>query len=223
MSQFSKNQKADPSGSVLGAFSEEDAARLSGITRNQLRLWDNNGLLQASYALDNRRQPYSRIYSFRDLVSLRVLNVLRNKHGVSVGHLKKVADKLAHFGDEKWTATVLYVLGRRVVFDDPGTSERREIVSEQRVFDIPLKAAISDTLEAIRKQNARSSGELGHVIKQKFVLNNQSVFDGTRVPVSAVLSYLERNASDQQILDEFPDLTLDDIAEARRLKSENAA
>lgn len=211
------------SAQVFGAFSEEDATKLSGATQNQLRLWDANGVLRASFSKENRRQPYSRIYSFRDLVSLRVLNVLRNKFGVSGQHLKQVAKKLAHLGDEKWTATTLYVLGKRVVFDDPETQERREVVSEQRVFDIPLKAAISDTLKEIERQNVRRNDEIGHIVQSKFVQGNQEVFEGTRVTVSAVIHYLERGATDALILAEFPDLTNEDIAEARRLYSSDAA
>lgn len=208
---------------VIGAFSEEDAIRLSGATQNQLRLWDANGVLEASFARSNRRQPYSRLYSFRDIVSLRVLNALRNRYGVSGQHLSDVACKLAHLGDEKWTATTLYVLGKRVVFNDPETDERREIVSNQRVFDIPLQAAISDTLQAIRDQNVRTEEEKGHFVKKKFVLSNQEVFDGTRVPVSAVKNYLDRGATDDEILSEFPDLTPEDIAVVRKQTSADAA
>lgn len=217
------NKQPHFSDNVLGAFSEVDASRLSGVTKGQLKQWDANGLLSASYAQENRRQPYSRLYSFRDVVALRVLNQLRNVHSVSAQHLKQVADKLAHLGDQRWTKTTLYVLGKKVVFDDPTTSERREVVSEQRVFDIPLKAAISDTLQAIRDQNVRTKEELGHTTKQKFVLQNQEVFEGTRVLVSAVLKYLERGYEDVEILAEFPDLTTDDIALARRFLTESAA
>ena len=197
--------------------------RLSGVSKNQLRLWDRTGLLPASFARKNRRQPYSRIYSFRDLVSLRVLNVLRNEFRVSSQHLHEVAKNLSEFGDEKWTATTLYVLGKRVVFDDPSTNERREVVGKQRVFDIPLRAAISGTRQAILNDNARTESELGHVIKQKFVLNNQAVFEGTRVPVSAVLAYVTRGYADEEILKEFPDLTSADLLEARRIANGNAA
>lgn len=208
---------------VFGAFSEEDATKLSGVTQNQLRLWDSNGVLEASFARKNRRQPYSRVYSFRDIVSLRVLNILRNRFGVSGQHLRQVAMKLGHFGDKKWTATTLYVLGKRVVFDDPDTEQRREVVSDQQVFDIPLRAAISDTLQAIRDQNARSEEEKGHVVQKKFVLSNQEVFDGTRVPVSAVVNYLRRGASERDILAEYPDLTAKDIAAAKALHATDAA
>lgn len=209
--------------SVIGAFGEEDAIKLSGVTLSQLRLWDRNGILNASYAKENRRQPYSRVYSFRDLVSLRVLNRLRNEYHVSGQHLKEVSDTLAHMGDDRWISTTLFVLNRKVVFDDPLTDLRREIVGGQRVFDIPLKAAVSDTHKAIRKLNERTSDELGKVTKKRFLMNNQTVFDGTRIPVSTVIHYLERGYSDKRILSDYPDLAPSDIDAARALAVTDAA
>lgn len=201
--------------SVIGAFGEEDASRLSGVSRSQRRHWHQIGLLPASFGTGEASSPYARIYSFRDLVALRVLNSLRNEHGVSLQHLREVARKLSHLGDQKWTATVLHVLEKRVVFDDPKTAERREIVSGQRVFDIPLRAAISDTRDAIKTYNQRNTSELGVVVRQRFLQASEPVFEGTRIPVSAVRHYLDRGFCTEDILAEFPELTVPDIETAR--------
>lgn len=200
---------------VIGAFSEADVARLSGLSVGQLRSWDRKGFVQPSYAETDRRLPYSRIYSFRDIVSLRVLGQLRIVHGVAFQHLRDVSDRLAHFGDSKWTATTLYVLGKRVVFTDPRDDQRAEVVSGQRVFDIPLRVVISDTRKAISKLNDRNETETGKVVHGKFTLQNEPVFQGTRIPVSAVKRYLDANYSPDSILREFPDLTPKDIEVAR--------
>jgi hypothetical protein len=157
------------------------------------------------------------------LVSLRILNLLRNQHRVSGQHLAKVASKLAHLGDEKWTKTTLYILGKKVVFDDPQDSERKEIVSGQRVFDIPLRAAISDTLLAIKNENIRQKHEIGNVVKRRFLQNNQEVFQGTRVTVKAVQHYLERGFSTKEILLEFPDLAEADVRMAKQMLKPSAA
>lgn len=203
------------SGETIGAFGEDDAAQLTGLSIGQLRAWDRSGLLSASYGEENRQVPYSRIYSFRDIVSLRVLASLRLDHGVSVQHLRSVSERLAHLGDERWTATTLYVLGKRVVFEDPKTSTRHEVVSGQRVFNIPLKVAVRSARNAIRQLNNRHGRSIGHVVSERFVMNNRPVFEGTRIPVSAVVSYLERGASISDILREFPDLRPGDVNEAR--------
>ena len=204
---------------IIGAFSEYDAARLSGLTLNQIRHWDRIGFFVPSLADENRRQPFSRVYSFRDLVSLRVLGQLRNRHEVPLQHLRQVSDRLHDMGAQKWTATTLYVLGKRVVFDDPRDHKRKEIVSEQRVFDIPLRVAISDTREAIARLNKREEAETGRVRKQRFVMHGEAVFEGTRIPVSAVLRYLEAGYDAAAIVRAFPDLTEADIDAARSYRN----
>lgn len=200
---------------IIGAFSEYDAARLSGLTQNQIRLWDRTGFFQPSLAEVNRRLPFSRVYSFRDIVSLRVLGKLRNVHKVPLQHLRKVSDKLHEMGEAKWTATTLYVLGKRVVFTDPRDEMRKEVVSEQRVFDIPLRVAISDTREAIARLNERDKSEAGQVVQQRFVMQGDPVFGGTRIPVATVLRYLEAGYDAAAIIRAFPDLTSADVEAAR--------
>ncbi len=159
--------------------------------------------------------PYSRVYSFRDIVSLRVLGRLRNVHKVSMQHLQSVSRELAAFGDKKWTATTLYVLGKRVVFTDPRTNLRTEVVGGQRVLDIPLRVVIEDTRRAIDSLNHRNNLETGRIVHGKFTLQNEPVFEGTRIPVAAVKRYLDAGYSSETILSEYPGLTLADIEAAR--------
>ncbi len=204
---------------VIGAFSEADAARLSGLTLGQLRSWDRKKFLQPSYAEANRRLPYSRIYSFRDIVSLRVLGQLRNVHKVPLQHLRKVSEHLAHLGDSKWTAITLWVIGKRVVYADPRTDQRTEIVSGQQVFDIPLRVVITETKTAIAKLNMRGTAEIGRVVHGKFTLQNEPVFEGTRIPVATVRRYLDAKFEPVAIMREFPSLTLADIDTARSYPS----
>jgi DNA-binding transcriptional MerR regulator len=200
---------------VIGAFSEGDAARLSGLSVGQLRSWDRKQFLQPSYAEPDRRLPYSRIYSFRDVVSLRVLGQLRNAYQVPLQHLRKVSEHLAHLGDQKWTAVTLWVIGKRVVYKDPRTDQPTEIVSGQQVFDIPLRLVITETRTAIANLNKRDAPEMGRVVHGKFTLQNEPVFEGTRIPVAAVQRYLDAKFEPDAIMREFPGLTLADIDVAR--------
>lgn len=210
-------------GEVIGAFGEEAAARLSGLSVGQLRLWDRTEFLRPSYAGANSRQPFNRVYSFRDIVSLRVLGQLRNELKVPMQHLRKVSDKLSAMGDTKWTATTLYVLNRRVVFDDPETRQRQEVVSGQRVFNIPLRIAISDTRKAIAHMNDRGEEAVGSIARSKFVMQNDPTFAGTRIPVATVQRYLDAGCDTAQILAEFPDLTEADVKAARSYKGSSRA
>lgn len=208
---------------VIGAFGEEAAAKLSGLSIGQLKMWDRTGFLRPSYAAVDRHLPHNRIYSFRDIVSLRVLGQLRNKLRVPMQELRRVSHALSDLGEAKWTVTTLYVLGRRVVFDDPRTSERREVVSGQRVFDIPLLVAISDTKDAISKLNNRHGDQLGHIVREKFVLQNEPVFEGSRISVAAIERYCNAGYSNAEILSEYPSLAVEDVNMVRRLLSERSA
>ena len=201
---------------IIGAFSEEQAQRLSGVSLNQLRRWDADGFFQPSIA-DLKRVPFGRVYSFRDIVSLRVLNDLRNKNKIPLSHLRDVSQTLAHFGDERWTKTTLYVLGRRVVFDDPRTDLRQEVVSGQRVFDIPLRVVIASTKKAVLQLGERAD-KAGQIVRARFVSQNEPVMAGTRVPVSAVQDFARAGYSADRIIKEFPDLTLADVEAAVEFK-----
>jgi DNA-binding transcriptional MerR regulator len=114
------------SDNVIGAFSEEQASRISGVSLYQLRRWDRDGFFEPSFGSARPHTPFGRIYSFRDLVSLQVLSDLRNTKRIPLAHLKEVSRKLSHLGDRRWIATTLWVLGKRVVFDDPRSGERRD-------------------------------------------------------------------------------------------------
>jgi uncharacterized protein (DUF433 family) len=206
---------------IVGAFSEEQAARLSGVSLNQLRRWDADEFFCPSFS-DAKGVPFGRIYSFRDIVSLRVLNDLRNKKKISLSHLREVSRELSHLGDEKWTATTLYVLGRRVVFDDPRTNLRQEVVSGQRVFDIPLRVVISSTRRAVQELNDRSD-RIGQVVRARFIAQNEPVIAGTRVSVTAIREFAEDGYSVARIIKEYPVLTEADVAAALAYISEPVA
>jgi DNA-binding transcriptional MerR regulator len=75
---------------VVSAFTEDQVERLTGVTKRQLRYWDRTGFFAPSLAFEDRSQPFSRLYSFRDVVSLKVLNALRNDGHVPLPQLREV-------------------------------------------------------------------------------------------------------------------------------------
>src|SRR4030081_2296359 len=135
--------------SIISAFSEEDVEHLTGITVRQLRYWDATRFFVPSLADENRRQTYRRVYTFRDLVCLKVLNTIRNESKVPLQHLREVKEKLQHLGEDLWTRTTLYLLNRRVVFLNPETDRPEEVVSGQGILQIPLKVVRSDMERAV--------------------------------------------------------------------------
>lgn len=210
------------SAEVIGAFSDEQAARITGVSVNQLRAWDQTGFFRSSFGTDQPHIPYGRLYSFRDLVSLQVLHDLRNEKRIPLQHLKEVSKKLSHLGDARWTAVTLYVLGKRVVFDDPSSNERLEVVSRQRVFNIPLRIVVRDTRSKIAALNKRSDN-VGRFERNRFVSQNEQVFSGTRIPISTVVGFLNAGYSSQDVVREFPGLTMQDVEAAATHAGEHAA
>lgn len=208
---------------ILGAFSEEQVSRLTGLSRTQLRGWNRRGFIEPEFKFgDNPRQPYTYIYSFKDLIKLRVLNQLRNVFGVPMHELERVERELTHLGDEKWTSQKLWVSSRRVVFEEPESRRKREIASKQFVAEIALEVVTSDARADIKKMNRRNGGAVGVIIRKKHVHSSEAIFSGTRIPVAAIAEYLNLGFEAGQIIDRFPDLQLGDIDAARAWDREAA-
>lgn len=207
---------------VIGAFSEEQATTLSGVSRAQLRRWDTTTFFIPSLA-DEQRKAFGRIYSFRDIVALRVLNQLRNVYGISMPELRKTAAALRRLGENVWTAKTLYVHNRRVVFDEPETLKKREITSQQYVADIPLAVAVTSARDAIAALNRRGDDRIGHVVRKRFVVQSAPVLAGTRIPVSAIKAFAAAGFSPAEIVNEYPGLTVADVKAALAYRDGAAA
>lgn len=199
---------------VISAFTEAEVERLTGVTVRQLRHWDRSGFFVPSLAYDDRRQPFSRLYSFRDLVSLKILNALRNNSQVSLQHLRGVKYKLAHLGEDMWAKTTLYVLKRKVVFDNPETETKEEVLSGQGVLQIPLVVITGDMTKAVAKMRERDGSSIGKIESKRGIANSRPVIAGTRIPVESIKAFADEGYSIEQIAAEYPTLTSDDIVAA---------
>lgn len=200
--------------SIIAAFSEEQVERLTGLSKTQLRYWDKTGFFAPKFAEEDRRRAYSRLYSFKDVVALRTISVLRNRHDVPLQHLRKVAEKLSHLKDDLWIKTKLYVLGRKVIFHEPGTNLPREVVSGQYVIGVLLKTIVSDTQKDVEKMHRRDPAKVGQIERSRFVNHNAWVIGGTRIPTAAIRRFKEAGYTNAQIRKEYPDLKPRDIAAA---------
>lgn len=198
---------------VIAAFSEDHVYRLTGLSKGRLRYWDRTGFFAPSYADENPRLPFSRIYSFKDIVALRVLEMLRVQNGVPLQHLRKVAHSLSELGDDKWTTTNLWVLNKRVVLQPAGQLPR-EVVSGQYVLPIELKKIVADTANAIQTMRTRPDNAIGQVVKIRGVSRNAWVISGTRIRVDSIKRLDEDGYTVEQIIAEYPDLMADDVRAA---------
>ncbi len=80
-------------GGVPWAFSAAHVERLTGLSPAQLRSWDEAGFFKPEMACEDRRRPYSRVYSFRDVVGLRTIGILMRDYKIPLRELKKTAQR----------------------------------------------------------------------------------------------------------------------------------
>lgn len=199
---------------VISAFTEQQVERLTGVTIRQLRYWDGTGFFKPRFGYAERQLPYSRIYSFRDMACLKVLNELRNKAKVPLPHLRQVKLKLAKLGEDLWAKTTLYVLNKRVVFDHPDTKKKEEVVSGQSVFEIPLHVVVGDIQKRIDEMRARKPTSIGQLERRRGLVHNQWVVAGTRVPIRGIQEFHAAGFTYEQIQKQYPSLTPEDIKAA---------
>jgi uncharacterized protein (DUF433 family) len=206
-------------GKIIQAFTEDQVTQLTGITAGQLRYWDRTGFFEPEYAYENRRDSYSRIYSYLDLVALKVIARLR-KH-VPLRRLRVVKERLAQINPSLWRGVTLWVDGREVAFVHPQTGEREQVVSGQKLMSLDLKEVTEDLDENLRALSRRDEAKVGTVERHRRVMHNSAVIGGTRIPVAVIRSFAQAGYTVEQIIAEYPSLTARDVE--RALKADQAA
>jgi uncharacterized protein (DUF433 family) len=192
---------------VIQAFGEEHVEKLTGLTKGQLRRWDRLGFFAPQYAYEDRHAPFSRIYSFKDVVGLRTIAVLMKQHAVSLQELRKTATELVRRGYEHWADLKLYVLKKEVYFQEPGSTDVEGVRSGQ----LAMVNVIEDVETRVAAMQKRDTSQIGHVEKQKHVARNSSVIAGTRIPTAAIRRFREAGYSKEQILKQYPTLSIQDV------------
>jgi DNA-binding transcriptional MerR regulator len=211
----------EPNETIIRAFTLDVVSRLTGLSQNQLKYWDRTGFFSPSLGHDNRRVANSRVYTFRDLLALQVLKVLRKDLFVPLQHLRMVKQRLSLMTDNEWGQRKLYVLNRKVVFDD-AEGARREVVNGQYILDIPLSVVRENMEAAVAQLSQRNQSQFGHSEHKRGVVHNSEVFSGTRIPLSAVRAFIEDGFGDDAILEQYPSLKLADIRLVRAGSNEAA-
>src|SRR5579862_6351560 len=199
--------------SVIRAFNANHVVRLTGLSHTQLRYWDSTGFFRPRYAFENRRSPFSRVYSFQDVVGLRTLSHLRKVHKIPLQQLRKVARQLSEYRDRPWSELILYVLGTQVCFREPETERIRAVLSSQYTL-VHLESIIHDLTDEAEKLKHRSREQIGQIERHRFVAHNAWVIAGTRIPTGAIWRFHQAGYSPDKIIREYPPLTRADIRAA---------
>lgn len=201
---------------VLRAFSVDHAARVTQISKSRLTRWDRLGFFSPESADEaDKGNPYSRIYSFNDLVGLRTLAVLTDKYRVPLSELKQAYDLLRQQFGRPWSEVKLTVANRKIViFDHLGRP--MNVTDGQYSFqDIPLPEIARDVAERAQALRQRNNDQIGVIERHKFVVHNARVMAGTRIPVSAIESFIEAGYDDAAVVAEYPGLTKFDVSTVR--------
>ena len=199
----------------LWAFTADHVSRLTGLSSRQLRYWDDTEFFPPTLLDDHRRRAFGRIYSFRDVVGLRAIGILRKQHNVPLQELRRVGAWLRDKHQTPWSSLQFAVAGRRVVFFDPSTGEPTEPWGAgQHVIPIALERIASEMRDAAAKLRDRAPDQIGKLVRNRYVVHNAWVIAGTRIPTTAVWNYHRAGFTSEQIVSEYPRLTAADIEAA---------
>ncbi len=195
---------------IVTALTEDQASRVTGISVGQLRAWDRRGFFTPAHGYENRSSAYSRIYSFKDIVGLKTIATLRQKHKIGFKTLRNVALELERRGYKHWADTRLFVVKKEVHFHDPRTGQVESLRDGQYAM-LPVIDVIDDVTRRVIELKKRPQGSLGKVERHKFVARNSWVISGTRIPTASIRRFAEAGYTVPQIIGEYPTLTAVDI------------
>lgn len=200
--------------SVIRAFSAFHVCRLTGLSLRQLSYWDNTEFFSPYYAFENRRSPFSRVYSFEDLVGLRVIAILRNERKIPLQTLRKVAEELSRYHSRPWSGLVLYVVGKAVYFKEPDTDMIRKVGRPQGVFSLAVDAITTDMQSKADALRIRRADQIGRIERHRNFVHNAWSVAGTRIPTKTIWRYHEAGYDAAAIIKDYPQLTPADVSSA---------
>jgi DNA-binding transcriptional MerR regulator len=135
-------------------FRVPDVCRLVGISYRQLDYWARTGLVTPSIR-DAHGSGTQRLYSFQDLVTLRVIKRLLDV-GVSLQRVRKAVDYLQEMGQPAAGAT-LFSDGKGVYQADSPEAVVDLLRKGQGVFAIAVDKVWSDLEVSLGRKRGRAA------------------------------------------------------------------
>lgn len=187
--------------------------RLTGLSLRQIRYWDDTGFFSPTIVDGYRRRAFGRIYSFRDLVGLRTIAMLRKK--VPLQELRRVGGWLRQHHETPWSSLKFAIAGRRAIFFDPATGVPTEARGKgQALLNIALEPIAHEMRQASDQLRERQPEQIGRVVRNRYVVHNAWTLAGTRITTEAVWNFHEAGYDTAAILAEYPRLTDKDVQSA---------
>lgn len=198
------------SDTAILAFTTQEAQRLTGLTPRRLQYWDETGFITPSVAARQGR-GLPRLYSFQDLVQLRIAAQLRDRLSLQALRRLKAALVLdAPFAVVRFAITAGGETVYLVESDVPEAARSPGQIVE--TFQVPLEEIRADL--QLRVADLRARDRVGAVVRTRGVLGGQARIAGTRISPDAIVSMLDAGWDRVRILDEHPDLMAADIEAA---------
>jgi DNA-binding transcriptional MerR regulator len=114
----------------MEGFTADQACRLTGCTPHQLRYWDRIRLVKPTVQETRGRPGVRRLYSFRDLVALKVVRSLLDG-GMSLQRVRKAYEYLRKKGDlEEHLSEVQLVTDGQGIFNVASDGELMDALKE---------------------------------------------------------------------------------------------
>lgn len=200
---------------MIEAFSQELVVRITRLTRRQLEYWDETDVIKPSIAeTEGRGSP--RLYSFRDLIKLKVAARMRRK--LRPAQMRELMRQLETRGFTDPFVTVTFVEtpgGRQIAYIDPQlgplSADGREVGTVVETFGLPLRDLRFDLEKSVADATAREPGQIGRV---RGIQGGKPVVVGTRVPVGKLAALADAGWDEDHILGAFPQLTRADVQAA---------
>lgn len=159
----------------LEGFTSLQACRFTGCTQNQLRYWDKIALVRPSVQSTGGRPGVRRLYSFRDLIALKVLKSLLDG-GMSLQRVRRAFEYLRDTaGLEEHLASVKLVTDGKSIFkicrnDDEILDVLRR---GQMTFFVALDRLVDDLDQGVaefvrdREQFVRALRSIEHELEEE--------------------------------------------------------
>jgi len=137
----------------LEGFTAQQATRLTNCTPHQLRYWDKVGLVEPSSQQTGGRPGRRRLYTFRDLVALRVVKSLLD-NGMSVQRVRRAWDYLRRTADmDTHLAEVRLVTDGHTIF--AVTHDDEELLDALRQGQLAFFVAINEIARTVEDDVTR--------------------------------------------------------------------
>ena len=134
-------------------FTAQQASQLTGCTQHQLRYWDRVDLVRPTIQGTGGRPGVRRLYSFRDLVALRVVRSLLD-NGMSVQRVRRAWDYLRRNADmESHLSEVKLVTDGQTIFRVASGDD--ELLDALREGQLAFFVAIDSITRAVEEDVTR--------------------------------------------------------------------